>query len=556
MLQTLRVKNLAIVENLRVDFSRGLNVVTGETGAGKSILVGALELVLGERADKTLIRSGEDECGVEAVFQLADAAEIDAILEGLGLDPCEDGRLIIRRLILASGAGRNLVNDCPATLNVLRQLGNLLVDMHGPHDHQSLLSRDFQMELLDAYGHLWGERQEYETVYRRLLDLQAQHTELTADGGDMTGRMDTLAEQIGEIEAAELGDTDEDELKKEHARIANAHHVLELAQGARLALTEDDISAFNSLVSVQRALRGIADLIEEGQEWVKEAEAIAIQVQELSNGVADTVQNMEGDPGRLEWIEDRMALLHKLRRKYGNSVETILAFAEDARTQLSDLETRADRLAGIEKELATAQTQVREKGRRLSSVRAGSAKSLASDVTRELRDLGFAHGSFDVMLEACDPGPVGMDGVEFGFAPNVGEAMRPLRAIASSGEISRVMLATKAVLAGHDRIPVLVFDEIDANVGGEMGHAVGQKLAAVSESHQVLCITHLPQVAAHGTTHFVVSKEVSRGRTRTSIAQVDKDARVEEVARMLGGGRQTRVSLAHAREMLSPRPRG
>ena len=550
MLQTLRVKNLAIVENIRVDFADGLNVITGETGAGKSVFVGALNLILGERADKSLIRSGEDRCGVEATFQLADSDEVDALLEELGLEPCEDGALLIRRIIAASGSGKILVNDAPATAQALKRLGNLLVDMHGPHDHQSLLSPAFQLDLLDAYGHLWPARAAYEKLYAAMRELETRRAELDGDDTDTAAQIDLLSYQVKEIEDAELENTSEEELEQEHATVANAQRIIELANGTNQALIEGEGNAFDAMAVVQRLLGELNGILPEGEEWQEEAQSIAVQIQELSSTITSHVQDIDGDPGRLQWLDDRMTLLHKLKRKYGGTVDEILTFLQTAQQRLSDLEMRGERLAVLDKELATARKALTKQGQVLREARAKVSGKLAEAVTNALQQLGFAHGAFEVHLAECEPEANGMDAIEFGFAPNAGEEMRPLRAIASSGEISRVMLATKAILAAHDRIPVLVFDEIDSNVGGEMGTAVGAKLATVAETHQVLCITHLPQVAVQGASHYVVSKSVEGGRTRTHIDQIDGQDRIEEVARMLGGRDLTSVTLKHAEEML------
>ena len=550
MLQTLRVKNLAIVENIRVDFADGLNVITGETGAGKSVFVGALNLILGERADKSLIRSGEERCGVEATFQLADSDEVDALLEALGLEPCEDGALLIRRIIAASGSGKIMVNDTPATAQALKRLGNLLVDMHGPHDHQSLLSPAFQLDLLDAYGHLWPTRATYETLYAAMRELEARRAELDSDDTDTAAQIDLLSYQVKEIEDAELENTSEEELEQEHATVANAQRIIELANGTNQALIEGEGNAFDAMAVVQQLLGELHGILPEGEEWQEEAQSIAVQIQELSSTMTSHVQDIDGDPGRLQWLDDRMTLLHKLKRKYGSTVDEILTFLQTAQQRLSDLEMRGERLAALDKELATARKALTKQGKVLSEERAKISGKLAKAVTKALQQLGFAHGAFEVHLAECAPEANGMDAIEFGFAPNAGEEMRPLRAIASSGEISRVMLATKAILAAHDRIPVLVFDEIDSNVGGEMGTAVGAKLATVAETHQVLCITHLPQVAVQGASHYVVSKSVEGGRTRTHIGQIADQERIEEVARMLGGRDLTSVTLKHAEEML------
>lgn len=550
MLQALRVKNLAIVEDIRADFKAGLNVVTGETGAGKSIVVGALGLVLGERADRSLIRAGQTQCGVEAIFLLADPAGVDTILEELGMPLCEEGQLVLRRLVTASGAGKVLINDSPATVQALKRIGDLLVDMHGPHDHQSLLNLEFQRDLLDSFGHLWKSRAAYEDLWRRGRELDARRRDLEGGDSDTATQIDLLRYQIREIEEAELTPGLEEELEQEHTLVANAQQVLELADGIQRALTEDEGSAFDRLAFVQTALESLRDMVPDAAGWLDEARSVAVQIQELSQAVASCAQTIEGDPERLQWLDDRLGLVRKLKRKYEGDIDTILDRLDHARTRLSDLETRGETLEKLDRERAEVEQAVRAAGETLRAGRTKAAKALAEAITIQLRDLGFAHGAFAVTVTPAEPQAAGMDTVDFAFAPNVGEPMRSLRAIASSGEISRVMLATKAVLAAHDRIPVLVFDEIDANVGGEMGHAIGEKLAAVSDTHQVLCITHLPQVAVHGRTHFVVAKAVQDGRTRTHMKAVQDDDRVEEIARMLGGKDRTRTSLQHAREML------
>lgn len=550
MLQSLRVRNLAIVEDIQVRFERGLNVITGETGAGKSIIVGALGLVLGERADRDMIRSGEETCSVEAAFQIPDAKALDAALQDLGMDPCDDGLLIVRRTMSAAGSNRNFINDRPATLQALKRIGDLLVDMHGPHDHQSLLSPDFQRDLLDSFGNLGKIRRSYEEAYREMMDIERARRELDSDDQAVAQQVDMLAFQVKELEAVDLASLDEQELEQEHTTVANAARILELSDGVRNALTESEGSAFNSAAAARTHISELARILPEAAEWLKEAESIAVQLQELSASVNTRVQDIEGDPARLQWLEDRKALLHKLKRKYAPTVPELVQFLDRAKQRLRELETRGERIAQLETQLAAAREKVLAAGKVLTRDRRKAARKLAEAITRELRDLGFPHGSFDVKVDAGEPRPSGLDEIEFGFAPNVGEPARPLRAIASSGEISRVMLATKTVLAEHDRIPVLIFDEIDSNVGGEMGLAIGTKLGVLGKDHQVLCITHLPQAAVHGTIHFVVSKDVRDGRTRTRIQPVEADARVEEIARMLGGKGLTSVTLRHAKEML------
>ncbi|MEI6563850.1 MAG: DNA repair protein RecN [bacterium] len=554
MLQTLRVRNLALVEDITVEFKAGLNVITGETGAGKSVIIGALGLLLGDRADKGLIRAGTDQCLAEAVFQLSDSEAVDSILDEVGLPPCEDGQLLIRRTLLASGGGKNFINDSSTTSQILKRIGEHLVDMHGPYDHQSLLNTDFQMDILDAFGHLWDQRGVYETAYSAYRALQLQRKELEgANEQDVAHQIELLAFQKKEIEDVAPVEGEDESIAKEQVQVANAQRILELAGGIQTALMEGDSAAFNGLAFAQKGLGELAGLIDEAAAWKELAHSITVQVQDLAETVERFVRNIEGDPGRLQWLEDRMASYHRLKRKFGGSVTAILDHLEKVKIRLNELESRGERLAELDGAIAAACGKVEQAGAKLGKSRRQAATTLAKTITSELRDLGFQHGAFAIDLQGTDPGPSGLDSIEFAFAPNAGEPARPLRAIASSGEISRVMLAVKAVLADHDSIPVLVFDEIDANVGGAMGTAIGTKLDKVGHHHQVLCITHLPQVAVYGKTHFAVGKEVVGGRTRTLISRLDQEARVEEVARMLGGRDLTSVTLKHAKEMLKLR---
>jgi DNA repair protein RecN (Recombination protein N) len=552
MLTTLRVKNLALVENVRMDFQPGLNVITGETGAGKSILVGALALLLGDRADRSLIRAGEDACGAEAEFQLVDASRVDAVLEEVGLPPCDHGQLIVRRIVKASGAGQILVNDSAVTLQALKRIGDVLVDMHGPHDHQSLLSPAAQLSILDAFGQLAEERTAYENVYRRLQELERGKAALTVQDGHVEEQIDLLAHRVQEIEEARLEIGEEEKIAEEHRLIGSAQRILELAGGATQALSEGEGSAFDRLAEAQKALSELVRLMPEAKNWHKDVVMLTGQLQEISSAVTSAVEAIPSEPVRMQWLDNRLAIYARLKSRYGPTVEEVLQKLGEARARLKDLQTRGEQLAALEEALGRARKEVEAQGRELSRKRKAVAGKLARAITRELQALGFEHGAFSAELSRVEPGPAGMDSLEFGFAPNVGEPARPLRDIASSGEISRVMLATKAVLAEHDRIPVLVFDEIDANLGGEMGLAVGQKLADVAKTHQVISITHLPQVAVCGQTHFAVAKFVRDNRTYTEVMRLaEEEDRVHEVARMLGGKELTRLTLDHAREMLS-----
>lgn len=538
------------MDDVQVGFHDGLNVITGETGAGKSLLMGALRLLLGERADKSMIRTGESSCSVYAEFGLADTSQVDAVLANVGLEPCDGGLLIIRRVITES-SNKTLVNDESVTLSVLRRLGKVLVDMHGPYDHQSLLDQNVQLEILDAFGQLDEAKTAYRTEYSNYRALQKQIDALNSDNEeDLERQIEFLDYRVNEIETANLSADEETEVTDEHSMIAHSQEVIELANGAVSALTEAEGCAFDGLVAAQQCLNRLIKLVAEAQEWHDELEQAVTTVQEVVRSIENSVSDLDAGPERMQWLDDRLTTYQTLKRKYGTTVEEVLENGETWKEQLSELRGRGKKRAALQVELDTMYKSVEAAGRTLRSQRENVADYLSECITRELVDIGFDYGFFDVQLSPCEPGPSGMDLIEFGFAPNAGEDMRPLRMIASSGEISRVMLATKAVLAKQDRIPVLVFDEIDANIGGEIGGAVGRKLAQVAENHQLICITHLPQVAACGTTHLAVSKKVFEGRTFTEVELLDSESRPEEIARMLGGRDSTGTTLLHAREML------
>jgi len=550
MLRTLKIKNLALVDDVQVGFSGGLNVITGETGAGKSLLMGALRLLLGERADKSMIRTGETSCSVHAEFGLSDSSSVDAVLSDVGLEPCEGGLLIIRRII-TEASNKTLVNDESVTLQVLKRLGEVLVDMHGPYDHQSLLDQGVQLEILDAFGQTGSFRSAYQAEYATYRDLQKRIDALNSDNEeDLERQIEFLDYRVNEIEKANLSVEDEEQVVEEHGVIGNSQQVIELANGVVNALTESEGCAFNGLVAAQQCLNRLIKVLPEAQEWHDELESAVTSVQDVVRCIENSAAGIDASAERMQWLDDRLTTYQTLKRKYGATVEEVLENCEKWSEQLGELRGRDKKRAELQAELDAVMTSVEKAGLELRKKRENVADHLSECITRELVDIGFEHGFFDVQIKPCEPGPSGMDEVEFGFAPNAGEDMRPLRMIASSGEISRVMLATKAVLAKQDKIPVLVFDEIDANIGGEIGGAVGRKLAQVAKNHQLICITHLPQVAACGTTHLAVSKKVEDGRTHTEVELLDAESRPDEIARMLGGRESTGVTLQHARELL------
>lgn len=548
MLTRLSVRNLAIVESADVEFGGGLTVITGETGAGKSVLMGALELVLGARADASTVRDGAKEARIEAEFAVPGV--VDAFLDVAGLPPCEDGVLLVRRVISATGGGRVHVNDAATTVQTLRALGKLLVDVHGPNDHQSLLEEGFQRGVLDAHGRL--DTSAYAAVWARLADLRAQRADLQGDDADVAETCERLRYAVDELDAAQLTPEDDDELPARHAAAAHAAEILDCANAATAALSEADDSAAAALVGAGARVREMARFHEAAGAWGETIEHLTVEVQELAQEIADSASRLDADPEALQALDDRLSLVQRLKRKYAcPDVAALLALRDERARRLADLEGRGARLAALADEIAAAEAAVRAAGAKLTAARTKAAARLARAVTKELHGLGFLRAGFDVSLAPHAPDATGCDAVDFLFAPNPGEAARPLREIASTGEIARVMLAVKTVVAEHDAIPVLVFDEIDSNIGGEVGRAVGEKLRAVARHHQVIAITHLPQSAVYGARHLAVAKAVSGGRTRSTIQPLEGEARVAEIARMLGGTSLTSVVEQHARELLS-----
>jgi len=557
MLTALRIKNLALVSDLTLELQPGYNVVTGETGAGKSILIGALNLVLGERADRTLIRDGADGCTVEAAFDVRSLqAPLGSFLEENGLEPCEDHQLVLKRTFTGAGSNRQFVNGSPATLNALAALGEWLVDIHGPHDHQSLLHPARQLAILDTYGGLQLEREAFGELVRRRAALQAEKAALIVDEQTYARQLDLLRFQVNEISAARLQPGEDEQIGQDHQRASNAARLLQLAQGALDVLAESDGSLLTQAGAIGRSLQELQRIDPAAAPMIALHEQAVGTLRELQTELSRYADKVDLDPERLQQLEDRLNLLHSLKRKYGADLAAVIAFGEEARRKLQSLEQRDVELERINGDLTRNGTELERAGQGLSAKRRKLIPRLAKAVCQQLADLGFKQSRFDSALASesqisnlkSQINGSGLDTIEFQFAPNPGEPARPLRAIASSGELARVMLALKTVLAAEDDVPLLVFDEVDANVGGETANAVGEKMRQIAARRQVLCITHLPQVAATATAHYVVTKQVKAGRTLSEIRRLDRPERVTELTRMLGG--QTDAARKHAEALL------
>jgi DNA repair protein RecN (Recombination protein N) len=549
MLTTLRIKNLALVTDLTLELQPGCNVITGETGAGKSIIIGALNLVLGERADRTLIRSGEESCSVEAVFEVSKLrAPLKNFLDENGLEPCEDHQLVLKRTFTATGTNRQFINGSATSLSVLASIGEWLVDMHGPHDHQSLLNSAKQLLILDAFGKLEKEREAFGELVLRRAVLENEKSSLIIDEKTYAQQLDLLRFQVQEISTARLQPDEETAVEEEFNRASNGAKLLQLSQVALDALSESDNSLLTQAGAIGRTLQEL-QRVDSGAASLAELHNQAVAaMRDLQAELSRYAEKISVDPARLAELEERLDLIHSLKRKYGPTIDEINAFGDEAKTKLQSLESRDAELARINAELKKLDSEISKTGQSLTAKRKKVIPQLSKAASKQLEDLGFKQSKLDVAISSVEASSSGLDAIEFQFAPNPGEPAKSLRAIASSGEMARVMLALKTVLAAEDEIPVLVFDEVDANVGGETANAVGEKMKQIAARRQVLCITHLPQVAAPAGAHYVVTKQIKNGRTISEIHLLDKKKRVTELARMLGG--QSDAARKHAEALL------
>ncbi len=548
MLTLLTIHNLALVDELRWEPQAGFLGITGETGAGKSVIMGGISLVLGERADKGLIRSGEAQCSIEAVFYLPQAAELNAQLEEAGVPPCEEGQLIIRRVITPTG-NRQFINSTPVTLNLLRSIAPGLVDMHHPEAHRSLTSQARQLCLLDAFAEDTPQLAAYRSAYNAWLDARRQWRELLEQEMGNEREIDFLRHQVEEIENAAFTAEEAAGLEERWQRARNANRLRDTALPMAQMIDGDEDSLLTRLRQLVRLGHELARLDAASERWTAPLAALVDELEEVGDTVQDYLAALDDDPAALAALEERISLLDTLKRKYGADMEAISAHLEACRAKLDAIDNRDSRLAGLEETERAARAARDSAARALSAARHKAAPRLERDFLTHAAQLGFRQALFRVQLTTlAEPGPQGAEEVEFLFGPNPGEPLKALRLIASSGELARVMLALKSALAKQDDTPLLVFDEIDANVGGEIARAVGLKMRELGRDHQVIAITHFPQVAALADHHYLISKDLREGRTVSSLSEVEGEARVAELMRMLGT--QGAAAEAHARELL------
>ena len=557
MLETLAVANYALIDRLEVRFTPGLNILTGETGAGKSILIGALGLLLGLKADPEAVRAGAEEASVSGVIRLEGSSEALDWLEAQGIRP-EDGVIIIRRAVRRNGKGTLFVQDSPLTLASLRELTSLLFDMHGQHEHQSLLTPDNHRKLLDRYGDCTARVEEFAAAHSRLLSARAEQAALLAGEQERQRRVELLAHAVREIAEAKLDPAEEPALEQESRLLANHEKMMRLledlfartaeSRGGALAQLRQSRALMQDLLAIDGTLAAKA----------KQLEDAFYELEDFSQGLAERKAQMLFDPARQERVEERLALIRKLKKKYGGSVEAVLEYALVSQRELEGIEGSGERARQLEGEVSSLEKELKTRAGEISLARRQAAAGLQSRVEGELKQLGMPKVRFqvDVQDRTNEAGKLvytatGKDKVEFLISPNQGEPFRRLAQIISGGEMSRVMLALKNVLASSDRIGTLIFDEVDSGIGGEVALAVGERLKSLAAEKQVLCITHLATIAVRADNHLKVEKASTGERTVTRVAQVVGTARREEIARMLAGDRTGDTSLKHAEELLA-----
>jgi DNA repair protein RecN (Recombination protein N) len=566
MLSELRIENFAIIQKLELHFSQGLVIVTGETGAGKSILLDAIMALVGGRVEATMVRSGADRAVLEAEFSIPEStrSEISAVLEREGLDDGENA-VTLGREIRSEGRTVARVNGRSVAVGLLKELGNYLVDIHGQAEHLSLLDVRSHLGLLDRYAAVGKELTEYRAQYHRLIEIRKELGSLRSLESEAERKSELLKFQAEEIETAALKIGEDEDLSAERNRLANAESLAASAQQALALLDEgspETQSAADLLGEVTQLMSTLARIDSGRQGVLDQAEGIASQISDLSRDLHNYLEEIEFNPRRLEQVEDRLEIIHQLKRKFGGSIEAVLEFGKQARAQLETINHEEERINELEEKENSVIQDLLKLGEALSAKRKQAAQKMSTGVENELNDLSMKGAQFSVNFTRVEDekgipdangkklgfDASGFDQVEFLIAPNPGEGLKPLVKIASGGETSRLMLALKNVLAQADYVPTLIFDEIDQGIGGRVGAVVGEKLWNLSREHQVMCVTHLPQLAAYGGQHFNVHKEVSEGRTSTVVEALDDNGRIVELAQMTGSISESNLNAA--REMI------
>ena len=550
MLELLHIENIAVIEEADIQFRPGFNALTGETGAGKSIVIDAMGAVLGGRTSRDLIRTGTEKAFVSALF--SQVPEGLAGLEASGVAPDEDGNLLLQREIMGDGKNVCRANGRPVTVAQLRSIGEELLNIHGQHDGQQLLDEEQHCAYLDRFGRMEGVLAEYRQAYGVMAELRVQIRALQMDEAEKARRMDSLRYQIDELERAELVAGEEEELNARRNLLRNGEKYLSALTGADYCLSGDDESAgaVNQLRDAQEALYGIRTLGDDLAELFKRLEELRSEAYDLAETIRDKRAEFDFSPAELDAVESRADQLYRLKKKYGATVEDMLEYLEKCCTELDAMETADDTLVLLQKKLEKAEEAVTAAGAALTKARRQAARVLEQRIQKELQELDMHKVRFSIDFTSKPPAPDGCDEIRFLMSANAGEDLKPIAKIASGGELARIMLALKNVLAEQEAIGTLVFDEVDTGVSGRAAQKVAEKLAQVSRHKQVLCVTHLPQLAAMADTHFSVEKGEENGRTFTHVVLLDRERRKAELARITGGSRVTDALLASAGELL------
>jgi DNA repair protein RecN (Recombination protein N) len=553
MLQELRIKNFAIIDELNLSFSKGLNILSGETGAGKSIILNAVHLLLGDKVTEEWIRSSEEEASVEALFDISGNLEVKerikekaSHLQGAG----EEDSLIIRRVISRSGRGKVFINGNLATLGVLSEVGEGLLSIYGQHEHQSLQRVETHIDILDEFGGLFGLREEFQKQYQEFVSLSEEVEKIRTEKERRAKERELMAFQSKEIEASGIQIGEEESLKEERTILTHAKKLMDFANASEETLYSEEGSTIEKIQRMLNQGREMAAIDPSLSQPLKALESALIQLEEIALALRDYSKRVEINPMRLDEIENRLEEIDRLKRKYGATVEEVISFKRKIDEALKSFTSDEEKLSQLEGCLEPLRHTVSGLGKKLSYERKKIALELKKSVERELNSLGMKKTIFEIHIDPLPLSLKGVDRVEFLISPNVGEEVKPLAKIASGGELSRIMLAMKRILAKVGGRQVLIFDEVDSGIGGAMAEVVGKKLRELSHHHQVICVTHLPQIACFADQHHSVRKEVKSGRTITSVDRLERETIIDEIARMLGGVKITEKTRAHAKEMI------
>ena len=554
MLRFLSIENFALVERLEVEFSDGLNLITGETGSGKSILVDAVGLLVGERASQEMIRHGFDTARVEGVFVVPEHHPARAYLSKLDIDETDEG-LIVRREVSRSGQNKVFINGVLSTQRHLSELGMLVADIHGQHDQQLLLRPSVQLQFLDAFGGHSDLLKQVSQAFSEVAEVRRELQQLQKTEQERLQRLDMMTFQISDIQKLQLKPGLDLELEEERALLASSEKRQEHSQQAYRLLYEDEGASLTQLSKVEKNLVALSALDQQHKILAEEFSEVRYRLEEMAFQLRDYMEQIEFSPERLDYVQERLADIQKARRKYGETVNDILAYADKIQDEIAGLQRREERIASLEKDEKILAKQFSILAQELSRKRHSDATALSAEVEHSLTLLNMNNTVFTTEIQPCPASGKGTDNVEFLISPNLGEVPKPLARIVSGGELSRVVLALRSLLSFEPYAKTIVFDEIDAGIGGRVASQVGKKLAHLAAQHQVFCVTHLPQIASFAKSHFYVDKRQYAERTVVQITPLAEAARVDEIARMMAGNQVTETTRKHAAELLQKRGR-